>query len=92
MATIVGHLGLLGRFLANDKALQDPAVQENWLVQLTAEAFTLAMAEGPFMLKVASGWGQPEVDYGTLVSEGTMQPQEAAEQMIQEINDILAGG
>jgi multiple sugar transport system substrate-binding protein len=82
----------LGRFLANDKALQDPAVQENWLVQLTAEAFTMAMAEGPFMLKVASGWGQPETDYGTLVADGSMEPAEAAEKMIQEINEILAEG
>ena len=84
--------GGLGRFLANDKALEDPAAQENWLVQLTAKAFAEAVDEGPFMMQVAGGWSQPETDYGTLVWEGDMEPGEAAEAMVAEMNDILAEG
>lgn len=82
----------LGRYLANDQALQDPEVQANWLVQLTAKAFGDAIDEGPFMMQVAAGWGQPEIDYGTLVWEGEMEPGEAAEAMITEMNAILAEG
>jgi multiple sugar transport system substrate-binding protein len=82
----------LGRYLANDRALAQPEVQENWLVQLTATAFNDAIDEGPFMKQVAAGWSQPEIDYGTLVYEEQMEPQEAAEQMIAEMNEILSEG
>ena len=80
----------LGRFLTNDKALEDPDVQKNALVQLTAKAFQTAVDEGPFMLKVSANWSQPETDYGTLVDDGSMSPTDAADQMIAEMNEILA--
>jgi multiple sugar transport system substrate-binding protein len=82
----------IGRLMANDKALAQPEVQENWLVQLTGAAFNTAIDETLFMKKVATGFGQPEVDYGSLVDTGSMEPAQAAEEMIPAINDILAGG
>jgi multiple sugar transport system substrate-binding protein len=82
----------IGRLMANDKALQQPEVQKNWLVQLTGKAFNSAVDEALFMRKVATGFSQPEIDYGNLVDTGSMKPAEAAQAMVDEINKILAGG
>jgi len=82
----------IGRLMANDKALTQPEVQDNWLVQLTGAAFNTGVDEALFMRKSATGWQQPEIDYGNQVDTGAMQPAEAAEAMITDINDILAGG
>jgi multiple sugar transport system substrate-binding protein len=82
----------IGRLMANDKALAQPEVQANYLVQLTGKAFNTAVDEALFMKKVASGWTQPEIDYGNQVDTGAMSPSEAAEKMIADMNSILAGG
>ncbi len=81
----------IGRLMANDKALAQPDVMDNWLVQLTGAAFNTAVDETLFMKKVATGFGQPEVDYGSLVDTGAMSPADAAAEMIPAINEILAG-
>ena len=82
----------IGRLMANDKALQQPDAMKNALVQVTGKAFNNAVDEALFMQKTATGYGQPEIDFGTQVDTGKMTPAEAAPQMITAINKILAGG
>jgi multiple sugar transport system substrate-binding protein len=82
----------IGRLMANDKALEQPEVKANWLVQLTGKAFNTGMDEANFMKKTATGYGQPEVDYGNQVDTGALTPQDASPKMIAEINKVLSGG
>jgi multiple sugar transport system substrate-binding protein len=82
----------IGRLMANDKALQQPDAMKNALVQVTGKAFNNAVDEALFMQKTATGWGQPEIDFGTQVDTGKVAPADAAPQMIAAINKILAGG
>lgn len=82
----------IGRLMANDKALAQPDAQANWLVQLTGKAFNSAIDEALFMRKVATGYGQPEIDYGNQVDTGALKPADAAPKMIDAINKILSAG
>jgi multiple sugar transport system substrate-binding protein len=82
----------IGRLVANDRAMEVPEVKENWLVQLTYKAFVTGVDEALFMKKTATGFTQPEIDYGTQVDTLAMTPTDAAAAMIPEINSILAGG
>jgi ABC-type glycerol-3-phosphate transport system substrate-binding protein len=82
----------IGRLMANDKALEQPDAKANWLVQLTGKAFNSAVDETLFMKKVATGFGQPEVDFGNQVDTGVATPKDAAPKMIDAINKILAAG
>jgi hypothetical protein len=43
------------------------------------------------MKKVATGFGQPEVDFGNQVDTGALAPAEASTKMIEAINKVLAG-
>jgi multiple sugar transport system substrate-binding protein len=81
----------IGRLMANDKALEQPDAKANWLVQLTGKAFNTAIDETLFMQKVATGFGQPEVDFGNQVDTGAMKPAEAGPKIIEAVNKILAG-
>jgi len=67
-------------------------VQKNALVQITGKAFNTGMDEALFMQKTATGYGQPEIDFGSQVDTGTMKPAEAAPKMIEAINKILSAG
>jgi multiple sugar transport system substrate-binding protein len=82
----------IGRLVANDKALAQPEVKSNWLVQLTGKAYNNAIDESLMMKPVATGFGQPESDYGSKVDTGAITPAEAAPKMIDEINKILSAG
>ena len=82
----------IGRIMANDKALAQPDAKANWLAQVTYEAYKYAMSEGAFMKKIATGWSQPEIDYGTQVDTGVLTPVDAAKKMIDDENKILSGG
>jgi multiple sugar transport system substrate-binding protein len=82
----------IGRLMANDKALEQPDAKANWLVQLTGKAFNTAVDETLFMKKVATGFGQPEVDYGNQIDTGALKPADAAPKMIDAINKILSAG
>jgi hypothetical protein len=77
--------------MANDKVLEQPDVKQNWLVQLTGKAFNNAVDETLFMKKVATGWSQPEIDFGNQVDTGALKPADAAPKMIEAINKILSG-
>jgi multiple sugar transport system substrate-binding protein len=82
----------IGRLMANDKALEQPDAKANWLVQLTGKAFNSAVDETLFMKKVATGWSQPEVDFGSQIDTGAATPKDAAPKMIEAINKILSAG
>jgi multiple sugar transport system substrate-binding protein len=82
----------IGRLMANDKALQQPDAMKNALVQVTGKAFNNAVDEALFMQKTATGYGQPEIDFGTQVDTGKVTPADAAPKMIDAINKILSGG
>jgi multiple sugar transport system substrate-binding protein len=82
----------IGRLMANDKALIQPDVQKNALVQLTGKAFNTAVDETLFMKKIATGWTQPQIDYGNQVDTGAMKPADAAPKMIDATNKLLSAG
>ncbi len=82
----------IGRLMANDKALEQPDAKANWLVQLTAKSYNNAIDESLMMRKVATGFGQPESDYGIQVDTGALKPADAAPKMIDAINKILSAG
>jgi multiple sugar transport system substrate-binding protein len=82
----------IGRLMANDKALAQPDVMKNALVQVTGKAFNTGMDEARFMQKTATGYGQPEVDFGSQVDTGKLTPAEAAPKLIDAINKILSAG
>jgi hypothetical protein len=82
----------IGRLMANDKALEQPDAKANWLVQLTGKAFNNAVDETLFMKKVATGWSQPEIDFGNQIDTGAATPKDAAPKMIDAINKILSAG
>jgi multiple sugar transport system substrate-binding protein len=80
---------VLGRFVGNEVALQDPEVQKNSMVQLTAEATQQAVIELPLFVKLPENYLNPVSDYGLLVAQGKLTPEEAAAQAIQAINTSL---
>jgi ABC-type glycerol-3-phosphate transport system substrate-binding protein len=82
----------IGRLMANDKALQQPDVQKNTLVQVTGKAYNNAIDEARMMQKNVTGWSQPEIDFGTQVDAGKVTPADAGPQMIDAINKILSAG
>jgi maltose-binding protein MalE len=80
---------ILGRFVGNDVALQDPEVMKNGMVQLTAEAAQHAVIELPLFVKLPENYLNPISDYGLLVAQDKLTPEEAAALAVQTINENL---
>lgn len=79
----------IGRLMANLKALEQPEVKKNALVQTTGAAFATGMDEALFMQKTNGGWGQPQVDAGSKV-DGGAKGSEVAQPMIDAMNELLS--
>jgi multiple sugar transport system substrate-binding protein len=80
----------LGRANFNAAAMSDPAVAENPLVVLTADAAAQGMDDAAYFVPFPLSIRQPLTDYAVEVVEGRMTPEEAANAAVQEINDLLA--
>jgi multiple sugar transport system substrate-binding protein len=82
----------IGRYVANDRALNAPAVKQNQLVQVTA---TIAN-QGGFgdfgLAHVPDNVTQSMDVYGEMVSKGTISPQDGAAKAIAGIDQKLQQG
>lgn len=80
----------IGRYVANDVALNDPSVKANPLVQLTATIANQGGLGDFGLTSVPDNLTQPMDVYGTQVSKGTLSPADGATKALAEINQKLA--
>ena len=82
----------IGRYVANNKALNDPEVKKNALVQLTATVANEGNVGDFGLVHVPDNLTQPMNSYGDQVSKGTISPEEGAAKALAEINQKLQQG
>ena len=79
----------LGRLVANDVALADPAVKSNELVQTTAAAFKSSADEVPLMRDMPSDFLNAFGDVLTAVDRGEMAPADGGQKIVDGLNALL---
>lgn len=82
----------LGRYNANIASLQDPSVAEHPLLKVTYEAAKHALYNKPpfFQGTFPNAYWSAITDNAGMVADGDIAPSEAGEELVKELNDILA--
>ncbi|SES42847.1 extracellular solute-binding protein [Rhizobium sp. NFR03] len=84
----------LGRYNSNLESLADPSVSGNPLLAATAESAKTALYNKPpfFLGTFPNSYWSAITDNASAVADGEMTPDEAASQLVEELNEILADG
>ncbi|MFV0336395.1 MAG: extracellular solute-binding protein [Tropicimonas sp.] len=85
---------LLSRYNANAAAMADPEVADLPLIAISVEAAQHAYDTMPpyFVQPVPSCYSSTVIDYASAAADGEMSPEEAAAEMIDELNACLQEG
>ncbi|WP_425052832.1 ABC transporter substrate-binding protein [Psychromarinibacter sp. S121] len=83
---------LLSRYNANAAAMADPEVSDLPLIAQSVESVKYALDTKPpyFVGAVPNCYSSIVIDYSAAAADGDMEPAEAAEEMIAELNECLA--
>ena len=82
--------GEMGRFVMSPEALACQGAQEHKLLTITADAYDQMMEYQPHFINLPANYWQPMIDYGVMVQQGLMEPEEAANAIVDEMNAMLA--
>lgn len=82
---------LLSRYNANAAAMADPEVADLPLIAVSVESAKYALDTKPpyFIGAVPNCYSSIVIDYASAAADGDMEPAEAAEEMIAELNECL---
>ncbi|OLP61594.1 sugar ABC transporter substrate-binding protein [Xaviernesmea oryzae] len=84
----------LGRYNSNVESLADPSVSSNPLLAATYESAKTALYNKPpfFLGTFPNSYWSAITDNASAVADGDMKPDEAASELIEQLNEILADG
>ena len=80
----------MGRFVMSKDALACEGAQAHSLLTITENAYDQMMEYQPHFINLPANYWQPMIDYGVMVQMGMMEPEEAANAIVEEMNAMLA--